>query len=100
MNVSKSIKLDLSDMKIGDKTKLLKVIARISEASYRRGVEQGHVAINAVYCVSGKDLHKFRYGVSLDKSFFGLTGVDRIYLEYGLSLDEIGLYKHESRTGF
>ncbi len=95
MNVLKNLNLDLSDIKSDDQKKLVKIIARISEASYRRGIQQGHDTIEAVHCIAGKDLHKFRYGVSLDKIFFGMTPVDRLYVEYGNSLVDIGLYKHE-----
>ncbi len=92
MNVVKNIKLDLSYLKESDKKKLLKVMARISEASYRRGVQQGHEAIDAVRVIAGKDLHKFRYGVSLDKTFMGFSPIDTLAAEYGLSLNKIGLY--------
>ena len=95
MNVLKNLKLDLSYIKSDDQKKLVKIISRISEASYRRGVQQGQEAIEAVHSIAGKDLHKFRYEVSLDKKFFGMTPVDRLYAEYDDSLDDIGLYKHE-----
>ena len=87
--------------------RILRVMARVSEASYRRGVQQG-----ALFHMNGEiggDLWEYRYAISLDKApcadipkFPTITGMpsahDRLVTEYGNSLSEWGLYQCPDRT--
>jgi len=83
---------DLSD---NTKKKLKKLISRIMERAYRRGVQQALVLNenNAIDEWIKNDLHKFRYGKSLQKSIgldgFVTTSQERLDIEE--SLDTVGL---------
>lgn len=93
---------DLDGLPDQMKNKIAVVMARISEASYRRGIQHGAVfsAHNALG--SENDLHDYRYKISLDSApcadvkghppIHGMeTAIDRVDCEYGASLSEWGL---------
>lgn len=68
-NVIGNIKLNLSTLSEKDQASLLKVIARISEASYRRGVQQGaFMKENGRLGDDNTSLGSWRYDITLDKS--------------------------------
>ena len=66
------------------KKRLVKLIARIAEKSYRRGFQHGTLGLHTV------DAYKFRYKKSLDQSPFtdvlppcscGHTAIERLFME-------------------
>ena len=88
---------EFSDLDTDVKNKLIKLMARISEKSYRRGLQHGSLGIAIV------DPAELRFNVSPDYSPFtdsvGKNGewvndkqsaIDRLKMEYGV-LHDIGL---------
>ena len=78
------------------KKKLVQLMARISEASYRRGFQHGTLGRHNI------DPQKFRRSQSLDSSPFtdrpgGLTAIERLNVEYGLS--KVGLWAEDEDSG-
>lgn len=62
-------------------------MARISEASYRRGFQQGHCFSEAG--IEAKYIVKLRFGTSLNQSPFtdssgGFNAIVRLFVEYGV----------------
>lgn len=53
------------------KGEIAKLLARVSERSYRRGFQQGAHIATARPADLPKDLHAWRYGTSTDKSPWG-----------------------------
>lgn len=96
---------EIDNMRSTDVDTLLKIIAHISEASYRRGVQQG-----AAFCGHrGVNLCNWRYDPSLSVSPMldmrdgapFVTGERRpsaetLNIEYGLDLRRIGLSPRET----
>jgi hypothetical protein len=71
----------------GTKTKLVRLMSRIAEKSYRRGLQHGTLDLTV-------DPAKLRFEVSLDKSPFtdgagGDTAIERLFMECG-ALRHIG----------
>ncbi len=95
MYLLKNLTLDLGNLDDRQKRTLLKLIARISEASYRRGLQQGRVFEDAG--AFRADPGDWRYSKSLDDSPYGewnkpfMTAVERLDCEYGTSLRDVGL---------
>ena len=80
------------------RNRIVKVIARISEASYRRGIQHGAKFRDNL----GGDVCKFRSEISIDKAPMAdvkgfpempgaETATDRLDIEYGYSLSDWGL---------
>lgn len=78
-----------------DVKKLIRLIARISESSYRRGFQHGVVETGGE---CGMDSWKWRHEKSLDNSPWAMhppkttTSIERLMTEHGI-LDDIGLYR-------
>lgn len=78
------------------KTKLLTLMSRISESSYRRGFQHGKLNQKTI------NPSKLRFEISLDKAPFtanmkgrqwidsGHKSIDRLDIEHGMVLSEIG----------
>ena len=86
---------DLEFSKLPELTKkrLLRLMARISENSFRRGLQHGKVIRHPLVIEPAK----FRFDVSLDKSpsahgFHTVTAIDRLFTEYGV-LSSIGFQR-------
>ena len=67
-----------------NKKKLIKLIARIAEASYRRGFQHGDVIVHGM---ADTQMYKYRYRTSLDLSpysnFPGSTSaIERLFMEH------------------
>lgn len=64
------------------KKKIVKMMARVMERAYRRGVQQA-IVMNAGEL--NRDMYKWRYGVSLNKSIgidgYKTTSVERLEME-------------------
>lgn len=97
MNVSAGIRLDLSSLSARDRQALRKLMARISEASYRRGLQHGvHMALSGE--ADDESASRLRHTASLDVSPRGESyardrgrpSVERFGMEYG-DLAEVGL---------
>lgn len=96
MNICKGIKISLGHLTDRDKRLIIKLMARASEASYRRGLVHG------VYFVKNGELSqdpgRWRYRVSLDRSPHGqsgkgpawMTSVHRLFCE-NMQLHRVGL---------
>ena len=85
---------DLSDR---DKRDILKLMARVAEQAYRRGVQQG-AGLAGKSSFRG-DLWEWRYRPSLDLSPWvdsptTTTSLDRLDVECGKQLRELGFCKH------
>lgn len=90
---------EFEHLAVKDKKKLLKLMARIMERAYRRGVQQAlfmyekHLIDKKLICAFG--LHAWRYNISLDKSVgidkFTTSSLERLFIEE--PLDEIGFDK-------
>lgn len=100
-DIQKGINLDLSDkLTEAEKKKLVKFIARATEDSYRRGLQQG-----ATFQQLGsfkKDPYHIRFRKNLDVApegqtnrINGYTSVDILDREYCMSFFKIGLYIRE-----
>lgn len=97
MNVAAGIRLDLSSLSARDRQALRKLMARVSEASYRRGFQQG-VFMLARGETDTARANKLRWTVSLDVSPRGESytrdrgrpAVERFDMEYG-DLGGVGL---------
>lgn len=97
MNVAAGIRLDLSALPARDRHALRKLMARVSEASYRRGFQQG-VFMLARGETDTARANKLRWTLSLDVSPRGESyardrgrpSVERFAMEYG-DLAEVGL---------
>ena len=82
--------------------KLVKLMARISEASYRRGFQQGVVLNNAAPETIPPDLADWRYRQSLAKSIGGdgwkgmNDSIERLFCEYRV-LTDVGLRQIRGR---
>lgn len=95
MYLLRNFNLDLYGMDNKSKSALLKLLARVSEASYRRGLQQGRVfeAAGAFKVDPGT----WRYERSLDSSPWGeankkcMTAIEGLDCEYGASLRDVGL---------
>jgi hypothetical protein len=86
---------DLSDR---DKQDILKLMARVAEQAYRRGVQQG-AGLAGKSSFRG-DLWEWRYRPSLDLSPWvdspmTTTSLDRLDAECGKQLRELGLFKND-----
>lgn len=84
---------EFSHIAEGDKQKLIRLMARISEKSYRRGFQHGCVLDPAERLISPEEL---RFEWSLDKSPYtdcggGDTSIARLFMECGV-LHDIGFY--------
>jgi hypothetical protein len=83
---------EFKSLKRIEKGRLIRLMARISEASYRRGLQHGvHFTKNNIQI---EDPYNFRYGRSLNNSKFadgpgGFTSIERLWMEFGI-LREIG----------
>lgn len=98
MSVARGIRLNLSPLSAKDRRALVKLMARISEASYRRGFQQGaHFALTGrANEESANELRRWR---SLDRSprgeapvvDVGRSALWRLDVEFGRALSEIGL---------
>lgn len=97
MNVAAGIRLDLSSLSSRNRQALRKLMARISEASYRRGFQQGaYMALRGE--ADDKSASRLRHTRSLDVSPRGESyardrgrpAVERFGMEYG-DLAEVGL---------
>ena len=89
---------DLSDR---NKRDILKLMARVAEQAYRRGVQQG-AGLAGKPSFRG-DLWEWRYGPSLDLSPWvdsptTTTSIDRLDAECGEPLRELGLYRDDGRS--
>lgn len=91
---------EFSHLVEGDKKKLLRLMARIMERAYRRGVQQ--TLYLAEKGLIDEDIidepHSYRYGRSLDQSI-GLDGfitssIERLLMEE--NLENLGLDVHQS----
>lgn len=97
MNVAAGIRLDLSSLPARDRRALRKLMARISEASYRRGFQQGVFMVGRGETNEAR-ANKLRWTVSLDVSPRGESyardrgrpSVERFDMEYG-DLEGVGL---------
>lgn len=98
MNVAAGLRLDLSSLPSRDRRALVKLIARISEASYRRGFQQGvHVARAGE--ADEESALRLRSWTSLDRSprgekpvrDVGISAGRRLNIEFGISLQDVGL---------
>jgi len=97
MNVAAGIRLDLSSLPARDRRALRKLMARISEASYRRGFQQGVFMVGRGETNEAR-ANKLRWTVSLDVSprsesyarDRGRPSVERFDMEYG-DLEGVGL---------
>ncbi len=96
-DIARGLTLNLSQ-KLTDKEKnaLVKFIGRISEASYRRGYQQGHYALKSGNQVT--DPSVLRFDRSLDNAPWGenakssgRNSVDILKIEYGHCFEDIGL---------
>ena len=95
--LSKNIRLDLSGkLTEREQNSLLRFMARLSEASYRRGLQQGKTFADAGAFTA--DPYVVRYERSLDASPWGenarhspWTAQDRLWMEYRASLIDVGL---------
>lgn len=91
-SVASGLKMDeFRDLPDRVKRKLLRLMARISEQSYRRGFQHG-IVIGDRRCIDPSD---FRFKRSLDKSPYtdgpgGYTSIERLQMECGV-LHNIGL---------
>lgn len=97
MRLSAGLRLDLSSLPARDRRALVKLMARISEASYRRGLQHGvHMAVRGETDTARAD--RIRGTLSLDVSPRGESyardrgrpSVERLRMEYG-DLAEVGL---------
>ncbi len=97
MNVAAGIRLDLSSLSARDRQALRKLMARVSEASYRRGFQQGaYMALRGQ--ADDESASRLRHTLSLDVSPRGESyardrgrpSVERFAMEYG-DLAEVGL---------
>lgn len=87
-------------------SKLIRLMARISEKSYRRGVQQAAMFFiekdgAGIIDSDQSSLHDWRYGTSLDESP-GLDGyhsssLERLFCECHV-FDKIGLFEKEDRS--
>ena len=89
---------DLSDR---DKRDMLRLMARVAEQAYRRGVQQG--AGLAGKSSFRRDLWEWRYRPSLDLSPWvdhptTTTSLDRLDVECGEQLRELGLCNHSDTS--
>ena len=98
MNIAAGIRLDLSSLPARDRRALRKLMARISEASYRRGFQQGVYMVGRGATDESR-ANKLRSTLSLDVSPRGESyardrgrpAVERFDMEFGASLRDIGL---------
>jgi len=79
-----------------DKALVLRLLARVSEQSYRRGAQQGATIKDIRPGSLPTDLGAWRYGQSLDKApgvdGFNCEGAEwRLQAECGSALDRVGL---------
>lgn len=96
-DIQKGINLDLSDkLTEAEKKKLVKFIARATENSYRRGLQQG-ATFQQLGCFQ-KDPCHIRFRKNLDVApegesnrLNGYTAVDILDREYCMSFFKIGL---------
>ena len=91
---------DLSDR---DKRDILKLMARVAEQAYRRGVQQG-AGLAGKSSFRG-DLWEWRYRPSLDLSPWvdrptTTTSLDRLDTECGKSLRGLGFAKNDGDAGW
>ena len=103
MNVAAGIRLDLSSLPARDRQALRKLMARISEASYRRGFQQGvYMTLRGETDAARADA--IRHTVSLDVSprgesyarDRGRSSFQRFRMEFG-DLEAVGLTGDASR---
>lgn len=94
--VNKKIKYNaLADLTQEQKEIVLKLMARTSEASFRRGYQQGQECEDTV--ISGFDLRYGRHSLTLDFSKEPVMGcrtvpsTERLLAEYGNQLKFVGL---------
>lgn len=93
-----------ADLSPVHKRRLVKLMARISEKSYRRGLQHG-VCDHAKECgLTEADASYLRFEVSIDRSPWfgyptmkhnlgrGTTAIERLDMEYGGYLSELGIY--------
>lgn len=78
----------LSTLSPTTKLKLLKLIARISEQSFRRGFQQGHFTAESGARPVKVDLYKWRFHTSPDLApsphgYLKGTAMKRLYVECG-----------------
>jgi hypothetical protein len=87
---------EFADLDERTKRKLVRLMARISEKSYRRGFQQGHTFRE--HDVATVDPAKLRFNVSLERSPYtdaidekghwhvksGHTVIERLFMEYGV----------------
>jgi len=95
-NVAKGIRLDLSALPKRERLALVKFIARVSEVSYRRGFQQGHVFTKSGAIV--EDPFVLRYRCHIDAAPWGewakdsgRSAIDILRTEYRHAFDAIGL---------
>lgn len=87
---------EFEDLSIDKKQKLLKMIARIMERAYRRGVQQGiSMYVDGRCKLQKDDLATWRYFTDLDKSDgiapgYSTTSLERLSMEEDC-LREVGL---------
>lgn len=85
----------LSHLSDKDKKLIIKLMARASERSFRRGFQQGVYKSTGCNTMFGKDLSKWRYGRVTDISPWPDSkvvenSIDRLYIE-NVGLNNIGL---------
>jgi hypothetical protein len=90
------------DLPKATKRRLIKLMARISEKSYRRGLQHG-LCQHAKDCgLSEADASYLRHEVSIDRSPWfgyptkhhfgrGTTAIERLDMEYGSTLNILGI---------
>ena len=87
---------DLDHLNEADKEKILNLISRISEKSFRRGFQHGYHYYE--YNKNAKkQIFDFRFTKDLGRSFWIKTNenkqssIERLFMEYGPCLENIGL---------
>lgn len=98
MSITRGIRLSLAALSPKERRALAKLMARISEASYRRGFQQGaHLALTGR--ANEESANELRLWTSLDRSprgeapvvDVGRSALWRLDEEFGRALSEIGL---------
>lgn len=93
----------LADLSASEKRAVLNLLSRISEASYRRGAQQGVTFQERCPEHLPKSLWSWRYERSLDKAppldgrpmSFLETSRDRLFCEYWSALRHVGLHRDD-----
>lgn len=86
----------LSNLSEKKKKAICTLLARVQEAAFRRGFQQGQEC-GSIAKISGHDLRYGRKARKLDtalepvQGFRTIESMERLYIQHGLELEEIGL---------